>query len=301
MRASDTRFTVAICTWNRAGLLARTLHHLARARPPAAPWELIVVDNGSTDDTAAVLRRFASRLPLRVVAEPQLGLSRARNAAVVAARGDYVLWTDDDVRVDEHWLVAYEAAVARAPDAAVFGGPIRPEFEASPPAWLLDAWADLSDAFAVRDLGAERLAFDGRDDTMPYGANFSIRAPEQRSARYDPALGRKGLGGRLGEETTLIRSLLEAGATGWWVPEAVVHHWVPRDRMQVSYLRRYFALVGSTYGPPAARFGERVSLLGALARAEWAYRRALLHRDPRRWLRPMIEASLLRGRLRAAR
>ena len=293
------RLTVAICTWNRASLLARALDRLGQARSPSAAWELIVVDNGSTDGTAAVLERFARRLPLRVVAEPRLGLSRARNAAVAAATGDYILWTDDDVLVDERWLLAYEAAVARWPDAAVFGGPIRPEFEAPPPAWLLDVWDDVADAFAVRDLGTEPLALDGEGKT-PYGANYLVRTREQRRIPYDPALGRKGHGGRLGEETALIRALLQGGATGWWVPEAVVNHWVPRSRLRVSYLRGYFALVGRTYaGSPAGR-PRRATLIRELLRAECAYRVARLSGDARQWLGPMIEASLLWGRLRRA-
>ena len=74
--------TVAICTWNRAGLLARTLERLVAMESPVAPWEVLVVDNGSTDDTPRVLDRFASRLPLRRLLEPALGLSNARNAAV---------------------------------------------------------------------------------------------------------------------------------------------------------------------------------------------------------------------------
>ena len=290
------RLTVAICTWNRAPLLARTLDGLTRVRPPAAPWELVVVDNGSMDDTAAVLDRFVDRLPLRVAREPRLGLSHARNAAVAVAAGEYILWTDDDVRVDEAWLVAYEAAVARWPEAAVFGGPIRPEFESPPPAWLLDVWADVSPAFATRDLGSEPLTFDGVGK-MPFGANYVVRTREQRRVAYDPSLGRRGHGGRLGEETALVLALLREGATGWWVPDAIVNHWVPRRRARVSSMREYFALVGRTYGAAPRRRRERVALLGALWRAEWRYGFARLSGDARRWVPAMIEASLLRGRL----
>lgn len=297
--ATGMRFTVAICTWNRASLLARTLERLAQACPPAAPWELIVVDNGSTDDTAAILDRFARCLPLRVVGEPELGLSSARNAAVAEARGDYILWTDDDVLVDEHWLLAYESAVARWPDAVVFGGPIRPVFEAPSPAWLFDIWKDVGDAFAVRDLGTEPVALDGQRK-IPYGANYAVRTREQRCVPYDPALGRKGRAGRLGEETALIQTLLRGGAAGWWVPGAVVNHWVPRSRQRISYLRSYFALVGRTFGGPPDGSCRRASLIRELLRAEFAYRVARLSGDPRRWLRPMIDASTLWGRLRRA-
>jgi glycosyltransferase involved in cell wall biosynthesis len=291
------RLTVAICTWNRARLLARTLEGLAGAAPPEAPWEALVVDNGSADDTAGVLDRFASRLPLRRVLEPALGLSNARNAAVAVASGDYIVWTDDDVLVDPGWLQAYEAAIRRWPDAAVFGGPIRPQFEGTPPAWLLAVWTRVADAFAVRDFGERPIPFDA-EWTVPYGANFVVRAREQRRFPYDPDLGRRGRSGTLGEETAVVRAILSEGAAGWWVPDATVSHWVPKDRQTVAYLRQYFALVGRTGPAPGeAHRPGRARTLRRYIRAECAYRMGRLTGDPRRWLEAMIEASMLRGRL----
>src|SRR4051812_25892690 len=121
------RFSVAICTRNRAASLRRTLASIAAAAQPHADWETIVVDNGSTDDTADVASSFDERLPIRVVHEAEAGLSRARNAAVRVAQGEYIVWTDDDCVVDARWLTAYVDAFDRWPSAAVFGGPIVPE------------------------------------------------------------------------------------------------------------------------------------------------------------------------------
>lgn len=111
------RFTVAVCTWNRAALLPGALERLARVRPPPGAWEVLVVDNNSTDDTESVLEAFAGRLPLRRAFEPEQGLSHARNTAVRLARGDYIVWTDDDALVDADWLTAYGRAVEQHPDA----------------------------------------------------------------------------------------------------------------------------------------------------------------------------------------
>src|SRR5690606_2409380 len=103
--------TVAICTWNRSFLLARTLEQLgALIVPPGLRWELLVVDNASSDDTSQVLQGYLGRLPLRVVREERPGLSNARNAAIRAARGEYIIWTDDDVLVAPGWLAAYSDA-----------------------------------------------------------------------------------------------------------------------------------------------------------------------------------------------
>jgi len=295
------RFTVAICTWNRAALLPEVLGRLARVQPPAGGWEVLVVNNNSTDETARVLDAFEGRLPLRRAFEPKQGLSHARNAAVGEARGDYLVWTDDDALVDEGWLTAYARAVERHPSAAVFGGPVRPRFEGTPPAWLSSAWREIGPAFAARELGDEPFEFDIEGE-LPYGANYVVRTHEQRLFPYDPALGRRLEGGALGEETAVIRAVLAAGGTGWWVPDASIEHWVPKERQTVGYLRSYYALQGRTFckgdGGGAALRGHPLLLRGRILWAELAYTLARLSGDPHRWLKPLVKASLLRGSAR---
>lgn len=285
------RFTVAICTWNRAALLSRALERLTRLRRPKCGWEVVVVNNNSEDDTECVLDSFAGRLPLRRAFEPRPGLSQARNEAVRQAAGDYIVWTDDDTVVDEGWLEAYERAAESHPEAAVFGGPVRPFFEGAPPPWLAAGWRDVGAAYAVRDMGAEpfELSVGGE---LPYGANFVVRSEEQRRFLYDPALGRRGAGGALGEETVVIRAVLAAGGKGWWVPDASVSHWIPKERQTVRYLRSYYTLQGRTFHRSARR---KLRPWGRLLYAELRYTFARLSGDPRRRLRLLAEASILRG------
>jgi hypothetical protein len=294
------RFTVAVCTWNRAALLPEVLGRLARAQHPPGAWEVLVVNNNSTDDTERVLEAFAGRLPLRRAFEPKQGRSHARNAAVREVRGDYVVWTDDDALVDAGWLAAYARAVGRHPEAVVFGGPIRPLFEGTPPAWLSAAWRDIGAAFGERDLGGEPFELDAGGE-LPYGANFVVRAREQRLFPYDPALGRRLEGGALGEETAVIRALLAAGGTGWWVPDAWVEHWIPKERQTTGYLRSYYALQGKTFlkwdGGPTFR-GRPLRLWCRILRAELAHARARRSGDPHRWVKTLAEVSTLRGSTR---
>src|SRR5690242_2260831 len=134
--------SVVICTWNRATLLERALTSIASAEPPTVAWEVIVVNNNCTDGTEHVIERFTSRLPIKRVFEPTPGLSNARNAAIAVAQGHYLIWTDDDVLVSADWVIAYERAFKRWPDAAFFGGPIRPCFEGTPPRWLSSSWKE---------------------------------------------------------------------------------------------------------------------------------------------------------------
>src|SRR4051812_25844630 len=110
--AGPLRFTVAICTWNRSALLAQALEQMTRLQVPAGvTWEVIVVNNNSSDVTDTVIASFEGRLPIRRVFEPAQGKSHALNRAVAESRGDYILWTDDDALVDEGWLAAYVLAI----------------------------------------------------------------------------------------------------------------------------------------------------------------------------------------------
>lgn len=296
------RFTVAICTWNRAPLLTRVLEQLTRVRQTPGEWEVLVVNNKSTDDTERVLDAFAGRLPLRRAFEPSPGLSHARNTAVSHATGDYIVWTDDDALIDVGWLAAYDRAAARHPEAAVFGGPVRPRFEGTPPRWLSSSLQEIGAAYAARDLGGEPFELEVGGE-LPFGANFVIRAREQRRFPYDPSLGRRLAGGALGEETAVIRAILGAGGTGWWVPDATVEHWIPKERQTISYLRSYYALQGKTFhrwdgDGRTTLMGRPLGLWFWIMQAELRYTLGRLSRDPRHWIKPLIRASTLRGSTR---
>jgi glycosyltransferase involved in cell wall biosynthesis len=239
--------TIAICTRNRANSLAATLASLAEAeRPAESRWEVIVVDNGSTDHTPRVLADYASILPIAHESEPRRGLSRARNRAVAASSGDYILWIDDDVIVDRSWLSEYAEAFRRFPDASVFGGPIRPVFTPPTPAWLAEGWTAVAKAYAARDFGPQEVRLDWEDGKVPYGANYAVRAAEQRLHPYDEKLGAGSDRGLLGEETSVLTALMRNGSYGIWVPRAGVAHVMPASRQTVAYLRRYFEAGGRT-------------------------------------------------------
>lgn len=300
------RVTVAICTWNRCDLLARTLEEMTRLRvPPGVSWELIVVDNNCTDVTEAVLAGFARRLPLRRVFEPVAGQSNARNAAVREATGDYILWTDDDVLVDPGWLAEYCSAFQRWPDATIFGGPIEPWFEGEPPDWLKVALPKVAGAYAVRDLGPDPMPLG--HDTYPFGANMALARMVLDRWPFDPSLGlRPGTSVR-GEEMTLVRSLLAGGEQGWWVPGARVRHFIPTARQDVRYLRSYYYGAGQVLArlhgvAPGARL---------LGRPLWLWKQAIVHETmyrlrrhmapPERWVEHLTWASLSWGQIRGWR
>jgi glucosyl-dolichyl phosphate glucuronosyltransferase len=242
--------TVIICTRNRAVQLASVLDSACKLIIPMdLRWEFIVVDNGSSDNTADVVAKYADRLPIRCVREDEAGLSNARNRGVVEAKGDYICWTDDDLVIDPEWLSAYAKAFKAHPEAAVFGGKIIPFLEPPTPVWLEKAkyeWP-FNSLLAYRDLGGDVVPLKHVGNKLPYGANFAIRTLEQKRHRFNPELGVSPMHKRVGEESDVIYRIFKEGGNGWWVPDSKVTHIIPPKRQTLKYLYEYAFLGGETF------------------------------------------------------
>jgi len=304
-RGDSMKLAVAICTYNRAALLRQTLQRISEIRAPvSAEWEIIIINNCCTDETEQVVVEFGDVIPVSAYAETKPGLSNARNAAVgiASAHGaTHIIWTDDDVLPDDGWLVAYEEAFSVHAEAAIFGGPVGPWFASPPPKWLERNWPLIRHAYAVRDLGAEEFPFSADGSRIPYGANYAIRLLEQRRIAYDPKLGISGTKRMAGEETSVIRELLSEGVLGWWVPKACVKHFLQADRLNLSYLGRYYRGYGRTLGR------QSNDLRWLWLKPRWVWRKALAHSgklllfvilgNEKRWLHEFIEANVGWGRL----
>lgn len=300
------QLSIVICTWNRAVLLGQTLEAMTRLRvPPETDWELLVVNNHCTDQTDEVTAAYVDRLPLRRLWEPTPGKTHACNRAVREVRGDYVLWTDDDVLVSPDWMAEYLRAFERWPDAAVFGGPISPWFVDNPPRWLAQVFPRVACAYAVLDLGGQTRPLDP-EQLLPYGANMATRTRELRKHPFDPLTGPRGERHGVGDETLVLQAILRAGNTGWWVPGARVRHYVPPQRQTVRFLRDYFRGHGELFG----RQLDHSRSPKWFGRPRWAWRQAieaeLRFRLKRcffpapNWVEELIRASKLWGVLRGS-
>ncbi len=214
--------------------------------PSALAWELIIVNNNSTDHTDDVIEEYRDRLPLRREFEPRHGLSNARNHSIDIAKGEYIVWTDDDVVVDAGWLTAYVEAFRLWPDAAVYGGLIQPRYEPPMARWIAESESVLGSAFAILDFGSEVQSLSVAESRVPYGANFAVRAAEQGVFRYDPDLGLAPNRRRGGDEIDVVTQLLTSGAKGYWLPQAKVEHCIGRERQTVRYIAAYYEGWGET-------------------------------------------------------
>jgi len=233
--------SVIVATHNRSSLLAETLAALAAQEIAREPFEIVVVDNASTDDTLRVATLFGSRPgvpPIRVLQEPRPGKSHAMNKAVAEARGRILACTDDDVLPDPWWLAAIVAAMdeTRA-DFAV--GRIRPRWETTPPRWVS---ARLSGVLAIPDNGPERFEIRSgvNEHAMPIGANMALRSDVVSTiGGWRADLGKLQHTLRSGEDHEFFLRMLGAGMRGVYEPRASVAHFVPADRLRRAYFLRW--------------------------------------------------------------
>jgi glycosyltransferase involved in cell wall biosynthesis len=193
--------SVIICTRNRVESLRATLDSAAGLDvPEGISAELIVVDNGSTDGTAAAVRSAVlPNMPVRLISEPQPGLSAARNAGLAAARGDILIFTDDDVRFNARWIECMTRPIIEKRADAVSGGIILHDSLLRP--WMLPMHRVA--------LGSTEF-MDERAPGAMFGANFALsRSVLDRVPKFDEELGAGALGA--GEETLFAWQLQRAG------------------------------------------------------------------------------------------
>jgi glucosyl-dolichyl phosphate glucuronosyltransferase len=301
---TEPSISVVICTWNRSGLLRQTLEQMTRLDVNATTqWELIVVNNNCSDDTDEVVAAYQDRLPIVRLFEARPGKSYAANLAVCEAKGDYIVWTDDDVLVEPNWLKAYIAAFKGWPQASLFAGAIDPWFEGSPPKWLKKVFRQVANAYAALDHGP--VGFQMTRDSYPYGANMALKRSAHLLEPYDTRLGPRPNSGVRGEEMMMARRLLSRGEIGRWVPEARVRHFIPVSRQTLAYLQEYFVGSGEVLGivgdkNPSERlaFGRPLWLWKEAVASEIGYRIGRLFRPPDKWIASFKTASVARGRLR---
>ncbi|MQA31889.1 MAG: glycosyltransferase [Luteitalea sp.] len=244
--SGSAHIAVLIATYNRAALLGETLDCLAASRPPGFAWEVVVVDNNSTDGTRAVVESRQASYPvaLRYVRETRQGRSAALNTAMAATTAPLLVFSDDDVRVDAGWLETAAAALSQGWNYV--GGPVRPIWEARPPRWLDLTRSDTWGTIAILDYGAEPFVFEDRR-RVPLGCNLGVRRSViERVGDFRVDLGRSNGKLLLGQEVPeWLARVRAAGLRGLYIPGMVVHHHIPARRLTKEYHRKWW--IGKGY------------------------------------------------------
>lgn len=268
------RISAVVCTHNRAGYMAGALRSLERQTLSPDRYEVILVDNASTDGTARIAAGFDGLPGFRYLYEPALGLSRARNTGWRHARGEFVAFLDDDAVADPCWLeTILHAFETVRPQPGIVGGRIRLIWENPRPTWLGD---ELTTVLTALDYGDRPRLLTGRE--LLFGANMAFpRRLIEAAGGFRTDLDRRGSSLLSNGDSDLYRDIVAHGHPGYYHPEAAVGHHAHAARLtQKWFVRRAFWQgVSDAIGTTGRR---RLTLPGRCARAVRMLGRVLLSR-----------------------
>lgn len=205
---------------------------------PQEDYEMVVIDNNSTDNTEIMVQSLMSSIPnLRYVKETNQGLSYARNRGIKESKSNIVAFTDDDIEADKYWIKEMVAAFEEHPDVTCVGGQSRPVFVGGAPVWICD---DL-----LRHYGDTRFGDQPRYlsfPEFPFGLNMAFRRNCFQTVGYfDHKLGRTKLCLLADEEKDIFYRINRANLKTFYTPYAVVYHMIPPERSKRKWiLKRAF-------------------------------------------------------------
>ena len=241
--------SVIIPTRNRAKYLQGALNSLTRQTYPPQLFEILVVDNGSSDHTKATCDAYQNRIPnLRYCYDETPGLHVGRHVGMKMAKSDILVYADDDIEAFTTWLAGISESF-QAANVALVGGKVLPKFEREPPPWVLRMWHkdrqghQFIDPLSLLDLGDKVMAIDPFNI---YGCNFSIRRSvlEEAEGFHPDAMPDNMIVFRGDGETHISQFIKKKGYMALYDPKASVFHIIPKERLTEAYFCRRAYLQG---------------------------------------------------------
>jgi len=240
--------SVVICCHNSAKRLTETLRHLAAQKVPGdIPWEVVVIDNASTDDSADVAQECWPAnhpAPLRVVTETQAGLSHARIRGIAEARHEIVSFIDDDNWAAADWIERVATIFASHPEVGACGGRIEEVCEITPPDWF----KSVKIHYAVGSQHNQSGDITDTSGTLLCGAGLSLRTAGVRKLLGEGFAfmmsDRKGNSLSSGGDTELCFALRASGWRFWYDDDLFLQHFIPKERLRWDYAVRLMRGLG---------------------------------------------------------
>ena len=235
--------SIVVCTYNRSTLLKQCLESLCFQTLPDDNFEVIIVDNNSTDDTkktaSAVTEKYSN---FRYVIESNLGLSYCRNRGIKEAKGEYVAFIDDDARAAADWAEKIVASFSDVtPVPSVVGGVILPFYDTDPPRWF-------KDEYETRSWGEEPKMLEPPEAEYGFsGSNCVVKKDILNEySGFNTDLGMKGRKLQLGEESDLFSRVYRKYPFFWYDPSIKVYHYAPSWKLKKSYQFRRSFMAGKS-------------------------------------------------------
>lgn len=239
------KISAVLCSYNRARFVIKAVESIFNQDFPRAEFEVIVVDNNSTDDTMEQLEAYAKEHPdynFRYVVEKNQGVSFARTRCVKEAKGELVAFLDDDSMAQDNWLKTIAAYFDNHKNCYSVGGPIVPYFLAEVPSWYSYYFFGLVGNFYLGD-EVKRLT----GNKYPCGANMAFRhSIFDEIGFFNTEIGRSGTGLQAGEEKDIYLKILETGKEVYYLPQMVVKHAVEANKFDKNYVKRHSMGIGSS-------------------------------------------------------
>jgi glycosyltransferase involved in cell wall biosynthesis len=252
--------SVIICCYNSAARISKTLRALADQEvDPSLAWEIILVDNASTDLTSAIAasawKSFRTDTDLRILPESAQGLTHARKRGIQEARYGYLIFCDDDNWLSETYVREVYNILDKNPRIAACGGMGIPVFEGRKPYWF----EEYREAFA---LGSQDISRENGRILHLYGAGLGINRAiieELEKASFQPFLqGRTGNRLSSSEDTELTYAMVLRGHELYYSKQLKFHHYLPKERLTMDYLRKLFIAFGKD-GPIRNLYYSQIS------------------------------------------
>lgn len=230
--------SVVLCTYNNADSLDKTLAQLhAQQTEKSVQVEFLIIDNNSSDHTASVIKKYSEKNPIFIyIFEARQGLSHARNTGAHTARGEYLLFTDDDAELPSNWIQNYWNIIKRHSPVCAYSK-IAVIWDQPKPWWYISAFRAY---FVELDYGNEIL--DVKDIYHEFfGKNFCVLKNEIISqGGFDPNLGRMGTKLVAGEETMIYRKIIAAQKKVIYFPDASVGHRLKAREYTLAHIHKLF-------------------------------------------------------------
>ncbi len=234
MQQSPT-LSIVVCTYNRDNYIGKTLEHLLDQNIDTTDYEVVIVNNNSTDQTNSICQDFINKhaeAPFHYFIEYNQGHSYSRNRGITESVGEIIAFIDDDAFVYPDFGKNILRYFQSHSEVQVIGGKIIPIYEGATPNWMSPFLLPLVSAL---DMGNQPKPFTGRK--FPVGANIAFRkAVFDQYGLFNVALGRKGTGLMGGDEKELVYRLKANNESIHYVPNVVVDHIIPEKRLQLSYI-----------------------------------------------------------------